>query len=103
MQILQKIDYAFTVIFCLEATLKIVAHGFIKNGSTSYLSSYWNVLDFVIVIVSLVSTTVDSQWSVVKVLRVARILRPLRLIQHADGLKVAIHALLKAIPQIVRL
>lgn len=80
MNILTKIDYVFTGIFCFEATLKIISFGFIMNGTHSYLGNSWNILDFIIVVLSLVSLVVDAKLSIVKVLRVARILRPLRLI-----------------------
>ena len=103
MQILIKIDNAFTTIFCVEAVLKIISVGLISNGKDSYLLNSWNNLDFSIVILSLVSLFADGKLSVFKVLRVARILRPLKLIKHVEGLKVAIHALFKSLPQIARL
>jgi len=80
MNILTKIDYVFTGIFCIEATLKIISFGFIMNGKHSYLNNSWNVLDFIIVVLSLSSLVVDAKLSIVKVLRVARILRPLKLL-----------------------
>lgn len=82
--------------------MKIITYGFIFNRKTSYLRDNWNVLDFSIVIFSLISMSMtESDVSFIKVLRVARILRPLRalrLINHVEGLKVAIQALFKAIP-----
>ena len=89
-RVLQIIDMVMTSIFCLEALLKIIALGFILNGPKSYLFDAWNVLDFMIVAFSVVSLSIDTDLSFIKVLRVARILRPLRLIQHSEGLRVAI-------------
>ena len=89
-KVLQLIDLVMTSIFCLEALLKIVALGFIFNGPKSYLFDAWNVLDFMIVAFSVLSLSIDTDLSYIKVLRVARILRPLRLIQHSEGLRVAI-------------
>ena len=83
MKLLDQIDLGMTAIFCLEALLKIVTLGFLINGSKSYLRDGWNVLDFLIVSFSVVSLSVDANLSFIKVLRVARILRPLRLIQRA--------------------
>lgn len=77
---LHKIDYVFTAIFCLEAIMKIITFGFIVNFKDSYLLSSWNILDFSIVVLSVVSLLVDAKLQVVKVLRTARIMRPLRLI-----------------------
>ena len=84
--------------------MKIIVWGFVLNGDKSYLMDSWNVYDFIIVIISVSSFTVSSDsFSIVKVLRVARILRPLRLIQHSSHLKIAVHALFKSIPDILRL
>ena len=69
-----------TSIFSLEALLKILTSGFLLNGKKSYLRDAWNVLDFTIVVLSIVSLNISADISFVKVLRVARILRPLRLI-----------------------
>ena len=90
MKVLHKIDIAMTIVFSLEALLKIVSTGFLLNGKRSYLRNPWNMLDFLIVVLSIVSLNITADISFVKVLRVARILRPLRLIQHAESLKVAI-------------
>ena len=98
MQVLEKIDIGMTAVFSLEALLKIITSGFLLNGKKSYLRNSWNILDFTIVIMSIVSLSIDANISFVKVLRVARILRPLRLIKHAESLKIAIKALFKSIP-----
>ena len=55
--ILFYIDLATTIIFSLEAILKIIAFGFTLNGKTSYLRNLWNMLDFIIVILSIISLT----------------------------------------------
>ena len=91
------------MIFCIEAILKIIVMGFLINGKKSYLLDSWNVLDFIIVAFSLPNFFLDSSFSLVKVLRVARIIRPLRLVKHSSHLKIAVQALLKAIPNILRL
>ena len=103
METLKMIDMAMTGVFCLEAALKIITFGFMMNGKGSYLLDAWNMLDFLIVVISVISLTVDANIGFIKVLRVARILRPLRLIQKAQGLKIAITALFRAIPEILRL
>ena len=79
-EVLEQIDLAMTSIFCVEALLKIIALGFLFNGPKSYLHDSWNILDFIIVAFSVVSLSIETDLSFIKVLRVARILRPLRLI-----------------------
>ena len=51
------IDTITTVIFALESLLKIIAFGFILNGRPSYLRNLWNMLDFIIIILSILSLT----------------------------------------------
>ena len=80
MKTLEKIDIVMTAIFTLEAILKIITSGFVFNGKKSYLRNSWNALDFTIVVLSIISLNISANISFVKVLRVARILRPLRLI-----------------------
>ena len=84
MKVIETVDLAMTIVFTLEALLKIMALGFLFNGGHSYLRNPWNILDFSIVIFALVSMTFDgADISFIKVLRIARILRPLRLISRA--------------------
>ncbi len=46
------VDKILTVIFSLELIMKIIAFGVLNCGSTSYLRSNWNILDMLIVIIS---------------------------------------------------
>lgn len=89
-----------SVVFALEAFLKIVAMGFINNGEKSYLKNNWNKLDFIIVFFSSLSLlpTTAIDLSAVKVFRLIRVLRPLRVLSRSENLRIAISALLKAVP-----
>jgi hypothetical protein len=53
--ILKILDYTTTFIFTLEVIIKVMANGFILNGSTSYVHNGWNMIDLVIVITSLLA------------------------------------------------
>lgn len=53
------IDNIFTVLFTLECIIKIVRNGFLIS-KTSYLRDPWSVLDFLIVISSIVDWSVES-------------------------------------------
>lgn len=46
-QVIQIMSYVFTVIFLIEAILKIIGLGFFRHKN-SYLRDFWNVLDFLI-------------------------------------------------------
>ncbi len=81
--------------------MKIIAYGFLLNGKQSYLRNAWDVLDFVIVLCSIVALVADSgETRSVKAFRLLRVLRPLRMISRNEGLKLAVKALLMSIPDI---
>ncbi|KAJ8257225.1 hypothetical protein GJAV_G00183250 [Gymnothorax javanicus] len=90
-------DYAFTSIFTVEILLKMTVHGaFLHQGS--FCRNWFNLLDLLVVSVSLVSFFLHSSTiSVVKILRVLRVLRPLRAINRAKGLKHVVQCVFVAI------
>lgn len=84
---LHVLDIAFTGLFTLELILKVLANGLLVPYPEAYLRDWWNVLDFVIVSVSLVTIPIEladssaaSSLSALKMLRALRALRPLRVI-----------------------
>uniref|UniRef100_A0A8C3GI74 Voltage-dependent L-type calcium channel subunit alpha n=1 Tax=Cairina moschata TaxID=8855 RepID=A0A8C3GI74_CAIMO len=95
--ILGYFDYAFTSIFTVEILLKMTAFGaFLHKGS--FCRNWFNLLDLLVVGVSLVSFGIHSSAiSVVKILRVLRVLRPLRAINRAKGLKHVVQCVFVAI------
>ncbi|XP_071982795.1 voltage-dependent L-type calcium channel subunit alpha-1D isoform X22 [Engystomops pustulosus] len=95
--ILGYFDYAFTGIFTVEIFLKMMTYGaFLHKGS--FCRNYFNLLDLLVVGVSLVSFGIQSSAiSVVKILRVLRVLRPLRAINRAKGLKHVVQCVFVAI------
>lgn len=96
--ILFYIDVVFTCIFGFEAILKIITSGFWLNGKQSYIRDSWNILDFSVVVLSVLGLLINSDTQIVKVIRIARIVRPLRLINHLEGLKIATVAFFKSFP-----
>uniref|UniRef100_A0A8C2GJ25 Calcium channel, voltage-dependent, T type, alpha 1H subunit a n=1 Tax=Cyprinus carpio TaxID=7962 RepID=A0A8C2GJ25_CYPCA len=96
-------NYVFTVIFVAEMTVKVVALGFCA-GKHSYLQSTWNVLDGVLVSVSLIDILVSLTYTggnrilgILRVLRLLRTLRPLRVISRAPGLKLVVETLITSL------
>ncbi|CAM9179551.1 unnamed protein product, partial [Bubo scandiacus] len=96
-KILGNADYVFTSIFTLEIILKMTAYGaFLHKGS--FCRNYFNILDLLVVSVSLISFGIQSSAiNVVKILRVLRVLRPLRAINRAKGLKHVVQCVFVAI------
>ena len=60
MKNLAQIDFGMTIAFCIEALMKIITFGFLFNGAKSYLLNAWNLLDFFIVITSVISLSIES-------------------------------------------
>uniref|UniRef100_A0A2I3GGQ1 Voltage-dependent L-type calcium channel subunit alpha n=1 Tax=Nomascus leucogenys TaxID=61853 RepID=A0A2I3GGQ1_NOMLE len=90
-------DYVFTGTFAFEIILKMTTFGaFLHKGA--FCRNYFNLLDMLVVGVSLVSFGIQSSAiSVVKILRVLRVLRPLRAINRAKGLKHVVQCVFVAI------
>uniref|UniRef100_A0A3Q2D299 Voltage-dependent T-type calcium channel subunit alpha-1H-like n=1 Tax=Cyprinodon variegatus TaxID=28743 RepID=A0A3Q2D299_CYPVA len=96
-------NYIFTVIFLAEMAVKVVALGFCF-GDQSYLKSSWNILDGVLVFVSMVDILVSLAYTgtnrilgILRVLRLLRTLRPLRVISRAPGLKLVVETLITSL------
>uniref|UniRef100_A0A8C5J9I6 Voltage-dependent L-type calcium channel subunit alpha n=1 Tax=Junco hyemalis TaxID=40217 RepID=A0A8C5J9I6_JUNHY len=81
---------------CL-CSLQMTAYGaFLHKGS--FCRNYFNILDLLVVSVSLISFGIQSSAiNVVKILRVLRVLRPLRAINRAKGLKHVVQCVFVAI------
>ena len=81
--------------------LKVIVYGFAVNGPDSYILNPWNVMDFIIVIFSLISIVFSEfDLGIIKVLRMLRVLRPLRMISRNPGLRIAVQSLINAVPDI---
>ncbi len=85
--ILHSLDKLFTIIFTAELVLKCFAYG-IKN----YFTNGWNWLDFLIVVVSVLGSTLDwfgvADIPAFKSMRTLRALRPLKALSRFEGIRV---------------
>ena len=88
-------NYIFTVIFIVEAVLKLIAYG------DTYFNNSWNQFDFFVVIASIFDVFMDivgskaleglsSAPQIARVLRVLRVLRVVRLAGKAKNLQAII-------------
>uniref|UniRef100_A0A3B4BTG5 Voltage-dependent T-type calcium channel subunit alpha n=1 Tax=Pygocentrus nattereri TaxID=42514 RepID=A0A3B4BTG5_PYGNA len=99
-------NYIFTAIFVTEMTIKVVALGWCF-GEKTYLKSSWNVLDGMLVmisvidiLVSMISNSGTKILGMLRVLRLLRTLRPLRVISRAPGLKLVVETLMSSLKPI---
>uniref|UniRef100_A0A8C5ACV1 Voltage-dependent L-type calcium channel subunit alpha n=1 Tax=Gadus morhua TaxID=8049 RepID=A0A8C5ACV1_GADMO len=99
-QVLAYADIVFTSVFTAEIVLKMTTYGAILHQG-SFCRNSFNILDLLVVSVSLLSMGMESSAiSVVKILRVLRVLRPLRAINRAKGLKHVVQCVFVAIKTI---
>jgi voltage-gated sodium channel len=89
--VLHVLDKLILIIFILELVVKMGAHG---SQPWRYFRDPWNIFDFIIVVVALLP--IGSQG--VAVLRLARLLRVLKLVRALPRLQLLVSALLKSIP-----
>ncbi|OXU24164.1 hypothetical protein TSAR_009732, partial [Trichomalopsis sarcophagae] len=96
-KILYWTNLAFCVLFSIEMLLKWLALGYCK-----YFTSFWTILDFIIVFVSIFSLLIEENENlkVLRSLRTLRALRPLRAISRWQGMRIVVNALMYAIPSI---
>ncbi|CAD5222212.1 unnamed protein product [Bursaphelenchus xylophilus] len=99
--------YIFTFIFTVEMTMKVIANGcFVGKGS--YFKDGWNILDGILVIISLINLLMEmfvsgdspKIFGVIRVLRLLRALRPLRVINRAPGVKLVVMTLISSLKPI---
>ncbi|KAM8913691.1 dihydropyridine-sensitive L-type skeletal muscle calcium channel subunit alpha-1-like isoform 2-T2 [Spinachia spinachia] len=99
-QVLASADIVFTSVFTAEIVLKMTTYGAILHEG-SFCRNSFNILDLLVVSVSLLSMGMESSAiSVVKILRVLRVLRPLRAINRAKGLKHVVQCVFVAVKTI---
>ena len=94
-----------SVLFIFECLLKVFVMGFAK-GKYAYLKDNYNILDFIIVVFSIISyilermdTGIDITF--LKALRALRALRPLKLVSKNEGMKLVVNSILASIPNLM--
>ena len=81
-ELIEIFNMIFIVAFTTEMTLKMLGFGWY-----GYFSNGWNVLDFIIVVIGLLSLTLTGgNIKALKALRTLRALRPLRAIRKWEGM-----------------
>eukprot|EP00050_Salpingoeca_kvevrii_P014645 m.38383 g.38383 ORF g.38383 m.38383 type:complete len:1677 (-) comp5887_c0_seq1:4731-9761(-) len=81
-QILVRANYFFTAFFTVEAVLKLFA-----QNPTVYFSDSWNILDFVIVVGSIIDVALAGKGVSVSFLRLFRVARLLKIISKGENMK----------------
>ncbi|CAH0388053.1 unnamed protein product [Bemisia tabaci] len=77
---LETTETYFLGIFCVEASLKILALGFVLHRG-SYLRNIWNIMDFFVVVTGFITLIPTKSLDMdLRTLRAIRVLRPLKLV-----------------------
>ena len=93
--VLNTLDSFILGIFVIEAVIKILAEG---NRPQNYFINPWNIFDFIIVVACLLGPVIDLGADFLPVLRLARILRVLRLVSAIPKLQLLVSCLLRSLP-----
>lgn len=99
---LKVMDYFVNSVFVAEFIVKVLCYGLIFNGQKSYFRSGWNILDFLTVLVFIISQfSLNISVSNAQIFRSIRILRPLRIINFSEELQIVINCLLKSLKGVI--
>ena len=93
--VLGLLDAFILGVFTIEVVIKIVAEG---KKPLNYFKNPWNVFDFLIVAACLLEPILPINSTFLPVLRLARILRVLKLVTTLPKLQVLVGCLLKSLP-----
>lgn len=93
--VLELLDAFILGVFTIEVVIKIVAEG---KKPLNYFKNPWNVFDFLIVAACLLEPVLPIKSTFLPVLRLARILRVLKLVTTLPKLQVLVGCLLKSLP-----
>ena len=95
--VMNIVDLVFNGIFIIEMVVKVISLGFVLELN-SYLRNTWNQLDFLIVVFSIVDMSLQGQdLAFLKIVRMLRILRPLRFISHNPSMKILVNSLIESL------
>ncbi|XP_025830163.1 voltage-dependent calcium channel type A subunit alpha-1-like isoform X2 [Agrilus planipennis] len=100
---LEKTETYFLGIFCVEASLKILALGFVLHRG-SYLRNIWNIMDFFVVLTGSMTIFAEANVDVdLRMLRSFRVLRPLKLVSRIPSLQVVLKSIIKAMAPLLQI
>ncbi|XP_041974502.1 voltage-dependent calcium channel type A subunit alpha-1 isoform X12 [Aricia agestis] len=99
---LEKTETYFLGIFCVEASLKILALGFVLHKG-SYLRNIWNIMDFFVVLTGIITQLPVAPDVDFRTLRAIRVLRPLKLVSGVPSLQVVLKSIIKAMAPLLQI
>ncbi|CAG0883533.1 unnamed protein product [Cyprideis torosa] len=116
-QSLELTEPYFLAIFCVEATMKILALGFVLHRG-AYLRNVWNIMDFIVVVTGFITIFLKAPTNLdvdLRTLRAIRVLRPLKLVSgipsklllpsrmYSRSLQVVLKSIIKAMAPLLQI
>jgi hypothetical protein len=99
--LMNLLNLVFTLVFVVEFICRVMASGLIQTKH-AYLKSGWNIMDTVVLIFAIIEELkILDGGNVAKIMRLARALRPLRLVKRNAGMKMLIDALVGTLYPVV--
>lgn len=93
-ELIALLNFVFTIVFTIEFFVRVLSQGLIFT-KTAYFKSGWNILDSLVLFFAWIDESgVLPEGRVAKVFRLARALRPLRLMKRNVGMRIVIDALI---------
>ncbi len=97
------INTGFTIVFLIEMFMKVVSLGFIfnhRNPANAYIRSYWNVVDFIVILPGAIVLFQNDNSMVqsFQAIKAFRALRPLKVINKNEQLKIIVMTLNQIVP-----
>jgi len=110
---LSVLEWLFTALFFCEMLVKMLALGVLRTPE-AYFKSRWNLLDFCLVVAAVTARIVEQllespnppafapgPLAMLSTMRLLRVLRPLRMLTHNEGLQLVVNSLLRCFPEVL--
>ena len=92
-------DIVLLLLFWSEFGIRSIADGFLFT-KRSYISENWNKLDFVVILMGTLGYIFSSLENIAAMFRLGRLLRPLRLLNKVEGMRVILQAIVSSFPSL---
>eukprot|EP01050_Picozoa_sp_SAG11_P006731 SAG11_NODE_535_length_8688_cov_2.395809_2_plen_1974_part_00 len=98
--VLGVVDSVLLGFFWSEVILRSISRGFIFTKD-AYITDTWNKIDFIVVVLCTFVTLVPSLHELQGVVRLGRLIRPLRLLDQLEGMHTILKALWESLPDLM--
>lgn len=100
LRIVQVMDYVFLGLFWTECFVRAVSRGFILSKN-AYITDGWNKIDLVVIILCTIGAIIPEFRELQGVVKLGRLLRPLRLLDQYEGMHIIFKALTMAFVDLI--